>query len=124
MNSAFFRFVVTGVLSNVILFFVLALLLWLSIDYRIAVSITYVLGMIWSYLQNRLWSWQSRAPVFASVMRFLSVYAGIYVAHLGLVTIFVEWVGLMPLVAALISVAVLVTPIFIFFDRFIFRAPK
>ena len=118
------RFVATGVIVNVSLYALLALVLYLGVDYRIATSAIYILGMIWSYVQNRLWSWRSRAPVAQSFLRFVGLYAAIYVVHMGLVMVLVEAAGLMPLLAVLVSMIILVTPIFILFDRLVFREAK
>lgn len=115
------RFLATGLIVNVSLYALFVVVLRLGVDYRFATTAIYILGMIWSYVQNRLWSWQSRAPVAQSVLRFLGLYAGIYVVHLGLVMLLVESVGLAPLVAVLVSMAILVMPIFFLFDRFVFR---
>ena len=117
------RFIATGVIVNVTLYGLLAGVLHLGVDYRLATTVIYVLGMTWTYLQNRLWSWQSRAPIAQSVFRFLGLYAGIYVAHMGLVMALVEAFGIAPIWAVLVSVAILVTPIFILFDRFVFKEP-
>ena len=115
------RFLATGLIVNVSLYALFVVVLRLGVDYRFATTAIYILGMIWSYVQNRLWSWQSRAPMAQSVLRFLGLYAGIYVVHLGLVMLLVESVGLAPLVAVLVSMAILVMPIFFLFDRFVFR---
>jgi putative flippase GtrA len=117
------RFLITGLMINAALFGLMEILLRSGSDYRIAVTVIYLLGMIWSYLQNRLWSWQSRAPIAQSVLRFVGVYAGIFVAHMSLVVVLVEGAGVPPLWAVLISVIILVTPIFILFDRFVFKEP-
>lgn len=116
------RFVATGAIVNGVLFGVLWLLLRAGTGYGIAITVVYVLGMAWGYLQNRIWSWQSNAPVGRSLAGYLAVYAGVYVAHMGFVTVLVEWGGLAPLMAVLVSVAVLIGPIFLALDRLVFRA--
>ena len=115
------RFIATGIITNVTLYGLLAAVLHWGVNYKLATTVIYVLGMTWSYLQNRLWSWQSRAPIAKSVLRFLALYAGIYVAHMGLVMILVEKAEIPPLWAVLVSLAILVTPIFMLFDRFVFK---
>ena len=118
------RFVATGVIVNASLYALLALVLYVGVDYRVTTSAIYILGMIWSYVQNRLWSWRSRAPVAQSFLRFVGLYAVIYVVHMSLVMVLVELAGLVPLLAVLVSMIILVTPIFILFDRFVFRKAK
>lgn len=115
------RFVATGVMVNGALFGVLWLLLRLGIGYLVAMTVVYVLGMAWGYLQNRIWSWQSRAPVAQSFLTYLTVYAGVYVAHVGCVTALVEWVGVPPLAAVMLSVGLLILPVFLALDRLVFR---
>lgn len=114
------RFIITGVMVNAVLFGVLALLLRLGLDYRVAVTVVYVLGMVWGYVQNRLWSWDSRAPLFGSFARYIAVYAVIYVLHLLFVMLLVDGLSLHPLLAAILSAVVLIMPIFIVLDRFVF----
>ncbi len=116
------RFVVTGVIVNGVLFGVLWLLLRIGTGYVTAITVVYILGMAWGYLQNRIWSWQSETPLGRSLVAYLAVYAGIYVAHTGCVVALVEWGGLAPLVAVMVSVAVLVGPIFLALDRLVFQA--
>lgn len=115
------RFVATGVMVNGALFGVLWLLLRAGMGYVAAMTIVYVLGMAWGYLQNRIWSWQSRAPVAQSFLTYLAVYAGVYVAHVGCVTGLVEWAGVPPLVAVMLSVGLLIIPVFLALDRLVFR---
>ena len=86
-------------------------------------TVTYVLGMLWGYLQNRLWSWRSKAPVVQSVARYLAVYGGVYLAHMGIVSLLVERAGLWPLGAAAVSAAVLVIPLFLSLNQFVFPRP-
>jgi putative flippase GtrA len=115
-----FRFVLTGVVVNGTLFGLFALLLKLGVDYRIGATVTYVLGMIWGYVQNRIWSWGSSAPIFSSATRYLTVYIVIYLLHLGFVTLLVEGLGVPALIAAIISTAGLIVPMFMVLDRFVF----
>ncbi|MBC2836289.1 GtrA family protein [Paragemmobacter straminiformis] len=114
------RFVLTGLLVNGTLFLVLALLLRWRVDYRLAVTVTYLLGMAWGYLQNRLWSWRSKAPVVQSVSRYLVVYGGVYLAHMGIVALLVERAGLGPLGAAAVSAVIVIGPLFALLDRAVF----
>jgi putative flippase GtrA len=114
------RFLLTGIIVNGALFGVFALLLRFDVDYRVAATLTYVLGMIWGYLQNRIWSWGSTAPIFSSATRYLIVYLTIYLLHLGFIAILVEGLTIPALVAAIISTAGLIVPIFVVLDRFVF----
>lgn len=115
-----YRFLVTGVTMNLSLLAGLEGILRLGFDYRIAVTVTYVLGMLWGYTQNRLWSWGSDAPVVRSFARYLIVYVLVYLVHLLIVMLLVEGLSVAPLVATIVSVAVLTVPIYVLLDRFVF----
>lgn len=114
------RFIVTGVIVNLVLFVVLELMLRTGLDYRIAVTVSYCFGMVWGYTQNRIWSWNSRSPIFASFQRYVFVYAVIYVLHILFVILLVEGLSVGPLLATFISALCLTVPAFIVLDRFVF----
>lgn len=115
-----FRFVLTGIMVNGTLFILFAILVRIGVDYRVGASATYLIGMIWGYVQNRVWSWDSRAPIFRSARRYVAVYLGVYILHLGLISALVEVFGLSAIQAGLISICVLIVPIFVALDRFVF----
>lgn len=114
------RFLLTGLLVNGTLVILFAILLRFGVDYRISASATYVLGVIWGYIQNRIWSWKSRAPIIGSAARYVVVYFGIYVLHLGLISVLVELFGVPALLAVMISIGGLIVPVFVILDRFVF----
>lgn len=118
------RFLVTGVASNVSLYLVFLMLLQLGIPYPIALTIGYVLGMILGYVVNRLWSWRDDSPVLRSAAAYVAVYLGIYVAHMSFVALLVEWVGQPSAIAALISFVCLSIPLFVLLNHLVYRNPK
>jgi putative flippase GtrA len=117
------RFVLTGIIVNASLYVVFWMMLRAGVDYRIGVTLVYVLGMIWGYLQNHVWSWRSTEPIGGSFARYLLVYAIIYVVHISLVWLLVERLEVHPLIATLMLVVILIGPIFVVLDRFVFRSP-
>jgi putative flippase GtrA len=118
------RYVVTGVASNVTLYLVFLGLLWLRVPYQIALTISYVLGMIWGYVVNRLWSWRDKSPVLTSAATYVAVYLGVYICHLGFVSGLVEFAGLKPSIATLISFVFLTIPLFFLLNRLVYQNPK
>lgn len=121
VRSTALRFVVTGVVVNLSLYGLFALLTYLAVEYRIAATVTYVLGMFWGYLQNRIWSWQSSAPIRRSFWRYLAAYVLVYVMHIAFMTVLVDGFGVSPLLAALLSAVALIVPLFRVLDRFVFE---
>jgi len=115
------RFVITGIVVNLSLYGLFALLIHLAVEYRVAATVTYALGVLWGYLQNRNWSWRSKAPVARSLQRYLAVYAFVYVLHIAFMSVLVDGFGIAPMVAALISTGALIVPLFRVLDRFVFE---
>lgn len=122
--SKAWRFIVTGVVSNVLFYLIYLLLLWLSVPYQIAVTICYVLGMLWGYAINKIWSWRDESPILRSATAYILTYGFIYVSHLGVVTYLVEVQSISPGIAALISFVFLTVPLFMLLDRLVYRSPK
>lgn len=114
------RFLATGLMVNGLLYGAFAILLYLGMDYRVAATGIYIVGVVWGFIQNRNWSWQSNRPLFRSLITYLLVYIAIGLVHVGFMTLQVEGFGFHPLAASLISVAVLLIPIFMLLDRFVF----
>lgn len=118
------RFLLTGIMMNATLFVVLWALLHLGVPYKLAITAVFVAGMVWGYLQNRIWSWRSTVPVTRSAVRYLGVYGSIYLLHFGAVSLLVDVAGWRPLLAAMMSVAALVAPLFYVLDRLVFRGGR
>lgn len=118
------RFIVTGILSNALFYCFFLILLWVSVPYQIALTLTYVMGMIFGYLMNKHWSWKDRSPIVRSATVYVLVYGFVYVCHLGFVSFLVEGMSVEPYLAALISFVCLTIPLFFLLDKLVYRSPK
>ncbi|WP_373085378.1 GtrA family protein [Sneathiella sp.] len=118
------RFIVTGILSNVLFYCLFLVLLWLSVPYQIALTVIYILGMIFGYLVNKYWSWKDKSPVFRSAGVYILIYGIVYVCHLGFVSYLVKFQAFSPALAALISFVCLTIPLFMLLDKLVYRSPK
>lgn len=118
------RFIVTGVASNVALYLIYIILIKLDIYYPIALTACYMLGMLWGYYVNRLWTWRDDSPVLRSIAAYVALYLVIYVAHISFVTVLVEWVGQVAELAALISLFCLTIPLFFLLNKIVYVNPK
>ncbi|MZR30635.1 GtrA family protein [Sneathiella litorea] len=118
------RFVVTGVLSNVLFYCLFLILLWLTVPYQIALTVTYIAGMIFGYLVNKHWSWKDQSPVLRSAATYVVIYGVVYVCHLGFVSYLVEIQAFTPAIAALTSFICLTIPLFMLLDKLVYRKPR
>lgn len=123
LSAASWRFIVNGVASNVTLYGLYVVLVYLELDYRAAATTTYVLGILWNYTVNRLWSWKSNAPVAGSFIRYSLLYGTTYFVHIGLVVVLVEVLGVTEYLAPLLSTAILIVPQLLILNRYVF-SPK
>lgn len=121
LSGASWRFIINGIASNVTLYGLFALLIYVDFDYRVAVTIVYVLGILWNYTVNRLWSWQSEAKVASSFLKYVILYVLTYFVHLALVVVMVEWIGISTYLAPLLSMGILLLPQMWALNRFVFR---
>jgi len=123
LPAASWRFIVNGVASNVTLYGLYVLLIFLELDYRVAATTTYALGIVWNYIVNRLWSWKSSAPIAGSFIRYILLYVTMYFVHIGLVVVLVELVGISEYLSPLLATSILIVPQFLILNRHVF-APK
>ena len=122
LSGASWRFIVNGLASNVTLYGLYVLLVYLEVDYRVAATTTYVIGIVWNYTMNRIWSWKSKAPVAGSFIRYVLLYGATYFVHIGLVIALVEWIGVTEYIAPLLATAILIAPQLLIINRYVFPA--
>ena len=105
------KFCVVGASGYVVNLAVYALLLnWANLHYRLAATGSFLVAVTNNYTWNRVWTFRhQRGHVGYQGLRFLIVSMAVYVANLGLLTLFVE-AGLGKIVSQAIAV-VLVTPL-------------
>jgi len=118
------RFIVTGILSNVLFYCLFLVLLWVSVPYQIALTIIYISSMVFGYLVNKHWSWKDKSPVLRSAAAYIVIYGIVYICHLGFVSYLVEIQAFTPAMAALISFVCLTIPLFILLDKLVYRLPR
>lgn len=79
MNVQFFRFLLVGVLNTVVGYGIFAVLVWLGLDYAIAIGLATMAGIAFNFFSTgRLVFGSARTSHLA---RFIVIYAVIYVLN-------------------------------------------
>jgi putative flippase GtrA len=85
-NTQFTRFVVVGVLSNLVLYFFYILFSTLGMGHKLAMTIMYVIGVAQTFVFNRNWTFAHRGSPGPALRKYLISYALGYILNL-----FVLW---------------------------------
>jgi putative flippase GtrA len=85
-NTQFTRFVVVGVLSNLVLYIFYLLFSTLGMGHKLAMTIMYVIGVAQTFVFNRNWTFAHRGSPGPALLRYLISYALGYFLNL-----FVLW---------------------------------
>lgn len=85
--KSLFRYSLVGIGSNIFVFLVFLVFLWLGISAFWAAAICYIIGLTLSYTFNRQWSFESTASHRSDLVRFLFAYGAGLVATLVFITV-------------------------------------
>lgn len=120
-NSAFARFLVTG-LFNTAITYALYLLFLQFMAYQLAYSVVFVLGILISYVLNAGFVFRTRMTL-KTLARFPLVYGLQYALGMGLVVVLVEFAGVAAWLAPLCAIAITV-PITFLLSKSIFSTTR
>lgn len=115
------RYVVVGVVSNVIGYGAYLTLTWLGVPFKLAMSFLYALGICISFLGNRNWVFEHRGNVVGTAWRFGLAHAAGYALNLGLLTVFVDKLGYPHELVQAAAIFVVGGFLFVLFKLFVFR---
>ena len=83
MKKQIIRFVVAGSINTIVYYILYSLLIYLDFDYKVAVLLATVTGMFFSFVTFRNYVFECSS--FYATYKFLLVYAGLYLANVGLI---------------------------------------
>jgi len=76
------RFALVGLASNAVLYILYLVLTATGVGHKSAMSLVYAIGVAQTFLFNKRWTFDHSGRHASALMRYLSVYAGGYVANL------------------------------------------
>ena len=103
------RYIVVGVVSNMMLYLTFLWLTKSGLEHKIAMSFIYVVGLLLTFVFNKAWTFSHSGHLRLTFFRYVLLYAMGYVINLSVMLVMVdllgyshEWVqGMMILVVAL-----------------------
>ncbi|MFC1740452.1 GtrA family protein [Pseudomonadota bacterium] len=89
-----FRFIVVGGTNTVIIYLLYLLLLYLGVQYLVALTIDYALGISLGYFMNRYWTFRVSRNQRSTFVKYSVSYIAVYLLNLILLFVFVDGMGL------------------------------
>lgn len=117
-EPAAFRFLVSGGVNTVVTYGIYLLLVQF-LRYQVAYTVTYVIGIALGYLLNAFWVFKS-VPTFKSAVAYPVVYMGQYALGIGLLSVFVDVLGIENRIAPALVIAVTL-PLMFVLSKFVFK---
>lgn len=87
------RFVVVGLMSNLVLYLLYLLLTTISVGHKTAMTLVYILGVLQTFMFNRRWTFEHRGGLGPGLLRYFTVYGAGYLINLAALAILVDLLG-------------------------------
>lgn len=112
----FARYVVVGVVSNLVLYSLYLLLTFLGMNFKLAMSLLYGVGVLQTFVFNKRWSFGHDGAHGSALRRYLIAYGAGYVLNLVMLSVLVDSAGI-PHQLAQAGIFVLVAILLFFAQR-------
>lgn len=88
------RFIVVGLVSNLILYLLYLALTTLGLGHKTAMTLLYAIGVLQTFVFNKHWTFSHHGHISQSLLRYLAAYGSCYVINFISLYIFVDYLGL------------------------------
>ena len=92
-RQTFFRFLAVGVLNTVLVYSFYLLLIYLGVQYLVALTIDYAFGICTGFLMNRSWTFRQLDRSGNRIVKYAASYLGAYLLNLVGLFVLVEGAG-------------------------------
>ena len=89
-NKQLIKFIIVGIISNLVLFCVYLLLTKIGLGYKFAMSLLFIIGVIQTFTANKTWTFQHTTPIKGAYLRYFSIYALGYLINLIVLVVAVD----------------------------------
>jgi len=100
------KFLVVGASNTLLVYLFYIVLIKLGVDYKIALFFDYVFGILFGYFLNRYWTFSSNKHR-RSFLKYISLYAGIFVLNGLLLILSVDFFLLDPIMSQFFIIGVI-----------------
>lgn len=120
----FARFVLVGLVSNVVLFLCYLGLTELGVGHKTAMSALYLIGVMQTYFANKKWSFRYDGSGYGPFARYLATYGVGYAANLSALVVFVDGLRLPHQLVQGVMIVVVAISLFLLQKYWVFRQPR
>lgn len=125
LDSQFWRFIVTGLLSNGASYaaFLIAVYIF-GVGHKAAASILFIVGVLINYTVNKNWTFGLSGNRISTMTKFFITYFAGYFLNIGMLTLFVDHMDYSPAWVQFFAIGVLVIYYFVMNKYFIFKTEQ
>lgn len=88
------RFIIVGLVSNIVLYLIYLLITALGVRYKIAMTMLYVIGTLQTFVFNARWTFKHTGHNKASLIKYVVAYGACYLINISALIVFVDRIGL------------------------------
>ncbi len=122
LNSQFVRFILTGLLSNVLGYgFFLVSVYIIGLGHKTSATILFLIGMLVNYIVNKNWTFALHGKHISTLSKFSITYFVGYFLNISMLFLFVDKLSYSPGWVQLFAIGILVIYYFFLNKYFIFK---
>lgn len=115
-----FRFILVGSVNTIAMYILYVIMVFVGLDYNIALIIDYVVGIIAGYMMHRYWTFAANTSVMKSFPKYCITYVGIYFINLAILNFIVRNNLLTPILGQLLALGIIVLCSFLLQNFWVF----
>ena len=116
-----FRYVLIGVVNNLLGYLAYLLLTYWGVDHKVAMTILYLFGATLGFFSNRQWAFAHQGSILASAFRYCVAHFCGYLTNLVLLVMFVDKLGYPHQLVQAAAIIIVAGFLYIMFKLFVFR---
>lgn len=120
-SKEFFRYCITGLASNGVLYAIYIALTTVGIGPKTSMSLVFLLGILQTFVVNRNWSFQHHGKASTSLAKYATVYISAYLINLAALWIAVDKLGFPHEIVQLFMIFACAVYIFLMLRFWVFR---
>lgn len=107
------KFILVGLLNTSLGYGLFTLLIYIKINYLVALTLSHIIATCHSYIWNRYFTFKSRNKIKKEIFKFFLIYAIIYIMNFTILYLSVHFLNFKPLISQLFILAAITTISFI-----------
>lgn len=124
LNEQTLKYVIVGIFSNVVLYFLYILFTRMGIGHKTAMTFLFVVGTMQTFVFNKRWTFTHQGYLQASFLKYLAVYGFAYLLNLTSLLVFSDHLGLPHQIVQGVMIISLAILLFLLQKYWVFRPPR